>query len=69
MKMGQVFEGASQLGKVYAIVGGLHGFNDFDLSRDWELICPTYCTEEKAEKRSLFRERYIDGGAGQIIML
>jgi len=68
-KMAHILEAASQFGKVYAIVGGLHGFSDFDLFRDFELICPTHCTQHKAKIRSLFPEKYIDGGVGQIIVL
>jgi 7,8-dihydropterin-6-yl-methyl-4-(beta-D-ribofuranosyl)aminobenzene 5'-phosphate synthase len=68
-KMAHILEAASQFGKVYAIVGGLHGFSDFDLFRDLDLICPAHCTQHKAKIRCLFQEKYIDGGVGKIIVL
>lgn len=68
-KMAHILEAASQFGKVYAIVGGLHGFSDFDLFRDLDLIYPAHCTQHKAKIRSLFPEKYIDGGVGKIIVL
>ncbi|HIH77612.1 MAG TPA: MBL fold metallo-hydrolase [Halobacteria archaeon] len=40
--------------KVYALIGGLHGFSDLDLLRDIELIVPCHCTVEKERIRSGF---------------
>ena len=66
-KMGNILKAASQFGKIYAIIGGLHGFNDFELFEDFELICPTHCTQHIAEIKSLYPEKYIEGGVGKII--
>jgi len=68
-KMAHILDAASQFGKVYAIIGGLHGFREYDLFKDLELICPTHCTQHKVEIRSLYPEKYIEGGAGRIIEL
>ncbi len=68
-RMAHILEAASQFGTVYAIIGGLHGFREFELFRDLALICPTHCTQHKAEIKSLFPEAYIEGGAGQVIEL
>lgn len=68
-RMEHILNAASRFGQVYAIVGGLHGFHDFELFKDLELICPTHCTQYKAEIKSLYPEKYIDGGVGKIIML
>jgi 7,8-dihydropterin-6-yl-methyl-4-(beta-D-ribofuranosyl)aminobenzene 5'-phosphate synthase len=68
-KMAHILDAASQFGKVYAIIGGLHGFREYDLFKDLELICPTHCTQHKAEIRSLYSENYVDGGAGKIILV
>ena len=67
--VGEILESASQFGKVYALIGGLHGFNDFDLLRDLDLVCPTHCTQHIKEIKSLYPEKCIDGGAGKIISL
>jgi 7,8-dihydropterin-6-yl-methyl-4-(beta-D-ribofuranosyl)aminobenzene 5'-phosphate synthase len=66
-KMAHILDAGSQFGKTYAIIGGLHGFREYDLFKDLELICPTHCTQHKAEIKSLYPEKYIEGGVGRII--
>ena len=58
---------ASQFGKVYALIGGFHGFSQFKLLKDIELICPTHCTQYKSRIKSLYPKKYIEGGVGKII--
>lgn len=65
--VGPILEAASQFGKVYALIGGLHGFREFDRVKDLGLICPTHCTQYKSEIKSLYPEKYTEGGAGRII--
>lgn len=65
--MGNILGAARKFGKIYAILGGLHGFSEFELFKDLELICPTHCTQHKAELKKLYPQKYIDGGAGKII--
>jgi len=67
-RMAHIFKAASQFGNIYAIVGGLHGFSEYDLFKDLELICPTHCTQHKAEIKALYPKKYTDGGAGKIIV-
>ncbi len=66
-EMSRILTAASQFGKIYGIIGGLHGFNKFDLFKDLEFICPTHCTQHKTEIKKIYPEKYIDGGAGQVI--
>ena len=66
-RMADICKAASQFGQLYAIIGGLHGFSEFELFKDLELICPTHCTQHKAEIKSLYPKKCIDGGAGKII--
>ena len=58
---------ARKFGKVYAIIGGLHGFSKFELFKDLSLICPTHCTQFKSELRALYPEKYVEGGVGRVI--
>jgi len=67
--MAHILEASSQFGEVRAVVGGLHGFSEFDLFEGLELICPVHCTRNRREIKSLFPDQYLTGGAGQIIML
>ena len=57
----------SQFGKIYGIVGGLHGFDQYDLFKDFQLICPTHCTQHIPEIREKFPDKYIEGGVGKVI--
>ncbi len=66
-KMSHILDAASEFGKVYAIIGGLHSFSKYSLFKDLQLICPTHCTQHKAEIKSLYPDKYIEGGAGKII--
>jgi 7,8-dihydropterin-6-yl-methyl-4-(beta-D-ribofuranosyl)aminobenzene 5'-phosphate synthase len=66
-KMSHILDTASQFGKVHGIIGGMHGFSEFELFKDLEIICPTHCTQHKAELKKLYPQKYIEGGAGRII--
>lgn len=68
-KMQHILDAVSPFGTVYAIVGGLHGFHDYELFKDFALICPTHCTRHIAEIKSLYPDKIIQGGAGKIIEL
>ncbi|MHA1742775.1 MAG: MBL fold metallo-hydrolase [Candidatus Heimdallarchaeota archaeon] len=61
-----ILETASQFGEIYGIIGGLHG-NRPDVLRNLSLICPTHCTQYKAEIKSLYPDKYVEGGAGRLI--
>jgi len=66
-KMEQILYAASQFGKPYGIIGGLHDFRQYDLFKDFEIICPTHCTQHIKEIGCLFPDKYLEGGAGRII--
>jgi len=65
-KMENILKTASQFGKVYGIIGGLHGTRPESL-KNLDLICPTHCTQYISEIKSLYSEQYIEGGAGKVI--
>lgn len=64
-----ILKSASQFGSLYALIGGLHGFSQFDAIKDASLICPCHCTRYKSEIRSLYPEKYVGGGAGKILTI
>ena len=68
-KMAGILEAASRFGQVYAIIGGMHGFNDFGLFTGMECICPTHCTQYIDRISELYPDAYISGGAGRVIQL
>jgi 7,8-dihydropterin-6-yl-methyl-4-(beta-D-ribofuranosyl)aminobenzene 5'-phosphate synthase len=65
--VGLILEAASQFGRVAALLGGLHGFTEFDLLADLELICPCHCTKHQAEIRQLYPHTSVEGGAGRVL--
>src|SRR6056297_373255 len=66
-KMKHILDAAGEFGKIYGIIGGLHGFNEYALFDDLHLICPTHCTQHIEELKHLYPEKYAEGGAGKII--
>jgi len=67
--VGDILKAALQFGKVYALIGGLHGFKEFNLLKDLDLVCATHCTQFKSEIRNLYPKKYIEGGAGKVIQI
>lgn len=65
--MKKILKATHQFGEIYGIIGGLHDFNQFDLFKDFKLICATHCTRHKSEIKSRFPHQYIEGGVGRII--
>jgi len=65
--MGHILDAARKFGKIYGIIGGMHGFSEFELFKDLQLICPTHCTQHKTELKKLYPQKYIEGGVGRII--
>lgn len=62
--VGNILNAASYHGKIYGIIGGLHGFRDFSRLDGLSLICPCHCTQYKEELEYRFPEQYVACGAG-----
>jgi 7,8-dihydropterin-6-yl-methyl-4-(beta-D-ribofuranosyl)aminobenzene 5'-phosphate synthase len=62
--VGAILDAAARYGKIYGIVGGLHGFRDFSRLEGLSLICPCHCTQYKSELRRFFPRQYMGCGAG-----
>ena len=65
----EILEAAASHGNVKALIGGLHGFKEFELLEGMDMVCPTHCTQFIDEIKSLYPEKYIEGGAGRVIEL
>lgn len=65
--IGKIMDSVSKFGNIYAIVGGLHGFKEFEILKDVKFICPTHCTKYKAKIKSVHPKKYIEGGVGKVI--
>ena len=65
--VGDIIDSASQFGKPYALIGGLHGFKQFYILKNLSIICACHCTIYQQEIKSLYPEKWIEGGAGKVI--
>jgi len=64
-----ILAAASRWGKVYALIGGLHGFREFDLLRDLGLVCPCHCTQFRSQIEKFCGDKYNSGRAGRTLQL
>jgi len=64
-----IFNAGRQLGKISTLIGGLHGFNNFDLIKDIDRVCPTHCTQYIDKIKSIYPDKYIEGGAGRVLAI
>lgn len=65
--VGNILEAASRFGRVSALVGGLHGFKEYDVLADLNLICPCHCTQHQAEILARYPKTAVSGGAGRVL--
>lgn len=63
----EIIDSFSGFGNIYAVVGGLHGFDEFEVLQNIEKVCPTHCTKYIDKIERLFPEKFIKGGVGTII--
>ncbi len=59
-----ILEAAGEIGNVMGIVGGLHGFDEYEVLEDLDLIVSTHCTENEDEIRDIYQEKYVEGKVG-----
>jgi len=67
--VGEIMKAASQFGKCFALIGGLHGFEEYELLEGLQMVCPTHCTQHIDEIKKRYPKKYIEGGAGKVIEL
>jgi 7,8-dihydropterin-6-yl-methyl-4-(beta-D-ribofuranosyl)aminobenzene 5'-phosphate synthase len=65
--VGTILEAASKFGEVAALMGGLHGFQEYELLKGLALICPCHCTKHQAEIRERYPKTTVSGGAGRVL--
>jgi 7,8-dihydropterin-6-yl-methyl-4-(beta-D-ribofuranosyl)aminobenzene 5'-phosphate synthase len=67
--LGLILNQAQNFGKVYCIIGGFHGFNNYSVLRNVPLIIPCHCTQHKMELQQLYPDKCEIGFAGKIITI
>ncbi|BBO91810.1 MBL fold metallo-hydrolase [Desulfosarcina ovata] len=64
-----LMESAAVFGRVGALIGGLHGFNQLSVLTGLDLVCPTHCTQHGDSIRMHYPGIYRAGGVGTTIPL
>jgi 7,8-dihydropterin-6-yl-methyl-4-(beta-D-ribofuranosyl)aminobenzene 5'-phosphate synthase len=62
--VGSILKAAKEQGNVIGLIGGFHGFADFDLLESLDFIYPCHCTAFKKEIKNKFSETAFDCGVG-----
>lgn len=62
-----ILNAASKFGEIYGVIGGFHGFSDFNILKGVKLISPCHCTQYKREIARAFPKQYMRCGAGLVI--
>jgi len=60
----KILNSANKLGEIYALLGGFHDFDEYNLLKNISLIVPTHCTKNKKKILALFPKNCIEGGVG-----
>ena len=64
-----ILEAASVYGKPYALIGGLHDFNEFKALEPLKYVCATHCTKFRNEIKEMYPDKYLEGGSGRVIKI
>ncbi len=67
--VGKIIKKAQEMGNVHRIIGGFHGFSDFSLLKDIEILSPCHCTKHIDEIRKLYPKNFREIKAGSVIDL
>jgi len=65
--VGNIINSVTKFGKVNAIIGGLHGFKEFDIIKSITKICPAHCTKYKDKIKNLYPSKYLESGVGETL--
>jgi len=65
----EILNAAKQYGDILGLVGGLHGFNNFSILDELDLVCPCHCTAHKKTIYESIPKEYVEGGVGKILEL
>jgi len=60
----KILNSANKLGKIYALLGGFHDFDEYNLLENISLIVPTHCTTNKKKIMNLFPKNCLEAGVG-----
>jgi len=62
-----IIERSRELGEIYGVVGGFHGFSNFDELEGIQLIGPCHCTQYKQQIKERYPGEFKDIKAGSVV--
>jgi len=65
--LANIIEKSRELGEIYGVLGGFHGFSKFERLKGIKLIAPCHCTEYTQEIRAMYPSEFREIKAGSII--
>jgi 7,8-dihydropterin-6-yl-methyl-4-(beta-D-ribofuranosyl)aminobenzene 5'-phosphate synthase len=65
----KILDSVKKYGKIYAIIGGFHGFRKLDALKRIEIIGACHCTQFKEEIKEKYLKTYREIKAGSIIKI
>jgi len=63
----EILERAEKFGKIYALIGGFHGFDKLEILNEIPLLMPCHCTQHREKIAELFPSSYKEIHVGDII--
>jgi len=66
-KVENILDEANKYGKIKYIIGGLHGFDKYEILENVEYVCGTHCTKKQVQIKNRYPDKWIQGGVGRII--
>jgi 7,8-dihydropterin-6-yl-methyl-4-(beta-D-ribofuranosyl)aminobenzene 5'-phosphate synthase len=63
----KILQVAGQLGEIYGVLGGFHGFSKFDELEGIRLIGPCHCTQYKQQIQDKYPDEFVEIKAGSVI--
>lgn len=63
----KILQAAGQIGAIYGVLGGFHGFSKLDELEGIQLIGPCHCTQFKQQIKDKYPKEFVEIKAGSVI--
>jgi len=63
----KILQAAGQLGEIYGVLGGFHGFSKLDELEGIRLIGPCHCTQYKQQIKDKYPTQFVEIKAGSVV--